>query len=100
LIFGIALGPCTFAYTAPMLGVTFAVAGTQALSGMLLIAAKLRYFKMGRSEKPPRDIAGMLRISGARLDRGYIEHWIHRLGLDDGWRRIAFEDPEQRCWTK
>jgi len=39
LIFGIALGPCTFAYMAPMLGVTFAVAGTQVLYGMLLIAA-------------------------------------------------------------
>jgi cytochrome c-type biogenesis protein len=39
LIFGIALGPCTFAYMAPMLGVTFAVAGTHPLYGMLLIAA-------------------------------------------------------------
>ena len=39
LTFGVALGPCTFAYMAPMLGVTFAVAGTQALYGMLLIAA-------------------------------------------------------------
>jgi cytochrome c-type biogenesis protein len=39
LIFGVALGPCTFAYMAPMLGVTFAVAGTSALYGVLLIAA-------------------------------------------------------------
>ena len=39
LIFGVALGPCTFAYMAPMLGVTFAVAGTHALYGVLLIAA-------------------------------------------------------------
>jgi cytochrome c-type biogenesis protein len=39
LIFGVALGPCTFAYMAPMLGVTFAVAGTQVLYGVLLIAA-------------------------------------------------------------
>lgn len=39
LVFGVALGPCTFAYMAPMLGVTFAVAGTQVLYGMLLIAA-------------------------------------------------------------
>ena len=39
LIFGVALGPCTFAYLAPMLGVTFAVAGTRALYGMLLITA-------------------------------------------------------------
>jgi cytochrome c-type biogenesis protein len=39
LTFGVALGPCTFAYMAPMLGVTFSVAGTRALYGMLLIAA-------------------------------------------------------------
>ncbi len=39
LIFGIALGPCTFAYMAPMLGVAFAVSGTGALYGALLIAA-------------------------------------------------------------
>jgi cytochrome c-type biogenesis protein len=39
LIFGIALGPCTFAYMAPMLGVTFTVSGTHALYGVLLIAA-------------------------------------------------------------
>ena len=38
LVFGIALGPCTFAYMAPMQGVTFAVAGTSALYGVLLIA--------------------------------------------------------------
>jgi len=39
LIFGVALGPCTFAYMAPMLGVAFRVSGTHALYGMLLIAA-------------------------------------------------------------
>jgi cytochrome c-type biogenesis protein len=39
LIFGIALGPCTFAYMAPMLGVTFAVAGTRWAYGLLLVAA-------------------------------------------------------------
>jgi cytochrome c-type biogenesis protein len=38
LVFGIALGPCTFAYMAPMLGVTFAVSGTHVTYGMLLIA--------------------------------------------------------------
>jgi len=33
LIFGIALGPCTFAYMAPMLAVTFKVAATSAVFG-------------------------------------------------------------------
>ncbi|MFC1582395.1 cytochrome c biogenesis CcdA family protein [Planctomycetota bacterium] len=39
LVFGIALGPCTFAYMAPMLGVTFKVASTNILYGILLLAA-------------------------------------------------------------
>ncbi|HIJ67576.1 MAG TPA: cytochrome C biogenesis protein [Planctomycetes bacterium] len=37
LVFGIALGPCTFAYMAPMLGVTFAVAATNLWYGVLLL---------------------------------------------------------------
>ena len=39
LVFGIALGPCTFAYMAPMLAVTFKVAGTTPLYGAALLAA-------------------------------------------------------------
>ena len=38
LIFGIALGPCTFAYMAPMLGVTFKLASTNLAYGILLLA--------------------------------------------------------------
>lgn len=37
LVFGIALGPCTFAYMAPMLGVTFKLAATHLGFGMLLL---------------------------------------------------------------
>jgi cytochrome c-type biogenesis protein len=39
LIFGVALGPCTFAYMAPMLAVTFKVAADQLTYGVLLLAA-------------------------------------------------------------
>jgi len=39
LVFGIALGPCTFAYMAPMLGVTFTLAATNLLYGILLLLA-------------------------------------------------------------
>ena len=39
LVFGIALGPCTFAYMAPMLGVTFKLAATNFLYGALLLLA-------------------------------------------------------------
>jgi cytochrome c-type biogenesis protein len=37
LTFGVALGPCTFAYMAPMLGVTFKVAGSRPVFGALLL---------------------------------------------------------------
>ncbi len=39
LVFGIALGPCTFAYMAPMLAVTFRVASTALLYGIILLVA-------------------------------------------------------------
>ncbi|MHC4574896.1 MAG: cytochrome c biogenesis CcdA family protein [Planctomycetota bacterium] len=37
LVFGVALGPCTFAYMAPMLGVTFKLAATNLLYGVVLL---------------------------------------------------------------
>ena len=39
LVFGVALGPCTFAYMAPMLAITFKVAGRSPWYGGLLLAA-------------------------------------------------------------
>jgi len=37
LVFGIALGPCTFAYMAPMLGITFKLAANSLAYGILLL---------------------------------------------------------------
>ncbi len=39
LVFGVALGPCTFAYMAPMLGITFKLAETNLAYGVLLLIA-------------------------------------------------------------
>ncbi len=39
LLFGVALGPCTFAYMATMLGVVFSMASTQMMLAMALLAA-------------------------------------------------------------
>lgn len=39
LLFGVALGPCTFAYMAPMLAVTFKLAATNFTYGALLLLA-------------------------------------------------------------
>lgn len=38
LVFGVALGPCTFAYMAPMLAVSFKVAATRPVFSILLLA--------------------------------------------------------------
>lgn len=38
LVFGIALGPCTFAYMAPMLGIAFQVAATKLFFAIALVA--------------------------------------------------------------
>ncbi len=37
LVFGLALGPCTFAYMAPMLGLTFKLAATDLAYGLFLL---------------------------------------------------------------
>ena len=39
LVFGIALGPCTFAFMAPMLGITFSLADSRWAYGILLLLA-------------------------------------------------------------
>ncbi|HDP33736.1 MAG TPA: cytochrome C biogenesis protein [Candidatus Hydrogenedentes bacterium] len=39
LVFGVALGPCTFAYMAPMLGATFKLASTSPVYGATLLFA-------------------------------------------------------------
>jgi cytochrome c-type biogenesis protein len=39
LVFGVALGPCTFAYMAPMLGVAFSVAATNIIFSIALVLA-------------------------------------------------------------
>ena len=39
LVFGVALGPCTFAYMAPMLAVTFRLAATSLVYGVILLLA-------------------------------------------------------------
>ena len=39
LVFGVALGPCTFAYMAPMLGVSFKMANTNPIYGATLLFA-------------------------------------------------------------
>lgn len=53
-----------------------------------VIIKKLEFFREGGSEKHLRDIAGIFKVQGARIDRRYLADWIGRLGLDAEWRLI------------
>jgi hypothetical protein len=50
-----------------------------------VILSKLLFYREGRSEKHLTDIAGVLRVSAGQIDESYIESWVQRLGLVDGW---------------
>ncbi len=50
-----------------------------------VILKKMEYYREGNSDKHLRDIAGILKISGERLDLSYIDEWAERLGLSDIW---------------
>lgn len=52
--------------------------------------AKLEWArKAGGSERQLDDVAGILQVSGARLDRAYIEKWADALGVTDLWQQVA-----------
>lgn len=53
-----------------------------------VIIKKLGYFQEGGSEKHIRDIIGVLKIQGSRIDQEYIETWIGRLGLQESWTEL------------
>ncbi len=53
-----------------------------------VILNKLLYFQQGGSERHLRDIAGMLRVSGAEIDTRYIDEWAQRLGVDGVWQAV------------
>ena len=50
-----------------------------------VIANKLRYFQVGRSDRHLRDVARMMEISGSEVDLPTLEHWIARLHLGTEW---------------
>ena len=51
-----------------------------------VILKKLLYFQEGGSEKHLRDIIGVLKVQGEKLDRKYIADWIGPLGVENAWR--------------
>ena len=53
-----------------------------------VIISKMRYYQEGGSEKHLRDIAGVLRVQGDRIDREYIAHWVDRFHVSKVWQAI------------
>ena len=41
----------------------------------------MEYYRDGASEKHLRDITGILKVSDAGLDRGYVDRWAKARGL-------------------
>ena len=57
-----------------------------------VILRKLEYYQSSGSDRHLRDIAMMLRISEASIDRTEVEEWVGRRGLSEEWEAaLAFE---------
>jgi len=52
------------------------------------VLAKLEWARLGESERQLRDVAGIVAVKGASLDRAYIERWAASLGIADLWERV------------
>jgi hypothetical protein len=50
-----------------------------------VILYKLLYFSHGGSDRHLRDVAGIVAVSGAELDRAYLASWAARLGVAHLW---------------
>lgn len=56
-----------------------------------VIVKKMQFYSAGGSDRHLRDIAGVLRISSAEIDRDYVTDWADRLGLREIWDRVLEE---------
>jgi hypothetical protein len=54
-----------------------------------IILKKLQWHHMGGGERHLRDIAGVIRVQGEKLDAVYIEEQAKKLGVGDLWSRMS-----------
>jgi hypothetical protein len=61
-----------------------------------IVIAKLRWYRAGGevSQQQWRDVLGVLRLEGSRMDDSYLDAWTRRLGLDDLCQRARQEAAE------
>jgi len=63
-----------------------------------IILSKMRYYKIGGSEKHLRDITSILKRNSDKVDPAYIAHWAEELGLKETWdliKKRLSEMPEE-----
>jgi hypothetical protein len=54
-----------------------------------VLIAKLRWAKLGESERQLQDAAGIILTQGSKLDFPYIERWARELHLEAQWHAVA-----------
>jgi hypothetical protein len=54
-----------------------------------ILIAKLRWAKLGGSERQLEDAAGVIRMQADQLDMAYVAKWVQLLELDEQWRAAA-----------
>jgi hypothetical protein len=52
-----------------------------------VVLSKLEWAKLGESSRQIEDVAGILKVQGASLDRVYVEKWVKEMGLSSEWAR-------------
>ncbi len=53
-----------------------------------VVLRKLEYYRAGGSEKHLRDVTGVLKVSGDKLDYSYLDEWAARLGVAEIWAAV------------
>ena len=56
-----------------------------------VVLKKLVYFEEGGSEKHIRDILGVLKVQGPKIDFDYIHVWAGKLNLSETWDTVRQE---------
>jgi hypothetical protein len=61
-----------------------------------VILKKLEFYKIGGSDRHLRDIAGVLKVSGKSIDRGYIARFASQFGVEDIWTQVQQQVEDKR----
>jgi hypothetical protein len=54
-----------------------------------VVLSKLEWAKLGQFQRQLEDVAGLLRIRSADLDRAYLDRWVRDLGLQKEWKEAC-----------